>query len=58
MLIKISKPITKSKLDEALNTLKKKRSKKQPKSLIPFFAISNESTDALVFQKAIRNEWD
>ncbi|MEI7977594.1 MAG: hypothetical protein WCI53_02010 [Bacteroidota bacterium] len=58
MLIKISKPITKSKLDEALNALKKKRSKKQHKSLIPFFAISNESTDALVFQKAIRNEWD
>ncbi len=60
MIIKLTPPITKDKIDDALATFNRAKNRKttKGKNLTKFFGISKTGIDALQFQKKLRNEWD
>ena len=60
MIIKLTPPITKNKIDDALASFNRAKNRKstRAKSLAKFFGISKTGMDGLQFQNKLRNEWD
>ncbi|MGC4129703.1 MAG: hypothetical protein QM564_09130 [Bergeyella sp.] len=54
MTIVIKKNATKDEIKNSLAEINKKKKK----GIRQFFGISTENTDAVAFQKKLRNEWD
>jgi len=57
MGIKLSNQPTKAEIEKALNTLKKRATGIEKKTLEKHFGVLKRGIDGLEFQKQIRNDW-
>jgi hypothetical protein len=57
MVIHISQPVTKEKLDKAFSMIKEKPEKGTHKGVSKHFGALKRGLDGLAYQKEVRNEW-
>ncbi len=57
MVIQIKKPVTKEKVNDALNSIKKRKQAPKKENLSKFFGISITGIDPMKAQKKLRDDW-